>query len=139
MRRRAWAWLLVVPAALFVLVSVSAPFATFHQHLYLSGTPQRFAATVVRAGRSNARAALWLDNVFALSWVLIVPRCLTAGLERWAPERRGLVPLWRAAPRVALLAGCVDLLENALALSQVGKTRPPTGALLAITCLTWTK
>ncbi|MEX1106701.1 MAG: hypothetical protein WEB78_10915, partial [Ilumatobacteraceae bacterium] len=126
-------------AALFVLVAATAPFATFHQDLYLSGTPQRFAATVVRAGRSNARGALWLDNVFALSWLLIAPRCLRAGLERWAPERRCLVPIWRAAPTVALLAGCVDLLENVLALSQVGKRRPPTGFTLAVASLTWTK
>jgi hypothetical protein len=138
-RRRAWAWLLVVPAAMFVLVAATAPFSTFHHHLYLSGTPQRFAATVVRAGRSDARAALWLGNVFALSWLLVVPRCLRAGLDRWAPERRRLVPLWRAAPTVALLAGCVALLGNALALSQVGKRRPPTGVTLAIASLTWTK
>jgi hypothetical protein len=138
-RRRAWAWLLVVPAVMFVLVAATAPFPAFHQHLYLSGTPQRFAATVVRAGRSNARAALWLDNVFALSWLLVAPGCLRAGLDRWAPERRRLVPLWRAAPMVALMAGCVDLLENALALSQVGKSRPPTGFTLTVASLTWTK
>ena len=78
MRRRMWGWLLLVPAALFLAEIVTAPFSGFHQHLSFAGTPGRFAGTVVRAGRSNARAALWFDNVFVVSWLLVVPQLLQA-------------------------------------------------------------
>jgi hypothetical protein len=131
--------LLVLPAAMFVVVATTAPFAAFHQQLTLAGTPGRFAATVVRAGRSDARAALWLDNVFVASWLLVVPRLTRIGLERWAPERRRMVRWWRAGPRFALFAGVADLAENALSLALVGKRRPPTGLVLALTTVTWVK
>jgi hypothetical protein len=131
--------LLALPAVMFVVVATTAPFAAFHQQLTLSGTPSRFAATVVRAGRSDARAALWLDNVFVASWLFVAPRLARAGLERWAPERRRMVRWWRAGPRLALAAGLTDLAENALSLALVGKRRPPTGLVLALTTITWVK
>ncbi len=137
MRHRRAAWLLVVPAGLLALVALTSPYPFFHQHLNLAGSPGRFAATVVRAGRADARAALWLDNVFAASWLLIVPAALRSGLRRWAPERRRLVPLWRAAPGVAAAAGVADLIGNGLGLYAVGLADPPTGVLLALTTLTW--
>ncbi len=137
MRHRAWGWLLVVPATLSLLVVALAPFRSFHQHLSLAGTPDRFAATVVRAGRSDARAALWLDNVFVLSWVLIVPRLLRAGLQRWAPERRRMVTRWMVAPRIALFAAAGDLVQNVLALAMVGKRQPATAFTLALVSVTW--
>ncbi len=137
MRSRAWGWLLLVPVTLSLLVVALAPFRSFHQHLALAGTPDRFAATVVRAGRSDARAALWLDNVFVLSWVLIVPSLLTAGLRRWAPERRRLATIWMRAPRVALFAAAFDLAQNVLALAMVGKRQPATGLTLTLVSVTW--
>lgn len=137
MRHRAWGWLLLIPGIMAVLVVVLAPFHSFHQHLDLAGTPDRFAATVVRAGRADARAARWLDNLFVLSWVLVVPRLLRAGCDRWAPERRRLVPRWRVAPKVALFAGAADLVQNVLALSMVGKRQPATGTTLTLTGVTW--
>lgn len=139
MRQRAWALLLLVPAAVFAVVVFTAPFPAFHQHLYLSGTPGRFAGTVVRAGRADARAALWLDNVFVVSWVAVAPRLLRAGLERWAPERRRSHGVWRAAPTVAVLAGVFDLAENGLALALAGKLRPATGLTLTLATLSWSK
>ena len=137
MRSRAWGWLLAVPLALSLLVLALAPFRSFHQHLSLAGTPDRFAATVVRAGRSDARAALWLDNMFVLSWLVIVPRLMRAGLERWAPERRRLVTRWMIAPRIALFAGAGDLVQNVLALAMVGKRQPAAGLTLALVSVTW--
>lgn len=137
MRQRGWGWLLLVPAAMAVVVSLRSPFGSFHQHLALAGTPDRFAATVVRAGRSDARGSLWLDNLFVLSWVATVPRLLRAGLDRWAPERRRMVARWRHAPRVALFAAAADLVQNALALALVGKRQPPTGLTLTLVCVTW--
>ncbi|MCB1001899.1 MAG: hypothetical protein KDB40_21585 [Acidimicrobiales bacterium] len=137
MRRRGWGWLLAVPAVLAALVVTTAPFPSFHQHLALAGTPDRFAATVVRAGRADARAALWLDNLFVLAWVAVVPRLLRSGLERWAPERRRLVQAWRLAPRVALFAGAADSAQNVLALALVGKRQPETGLTLALVGVTW--
>ena len=137
MRRRAWGWSLLIPATMAVLVAVLSPFPSFHQHLSLAGTPDRFAATVVRAGRSDARAALWLDNLFVLSWVLVVPRLLRAGRERWAPERRSMSTRWSVAPTVALAAGTADLVQNALSLALVGRRQPATGLTLALTSVTW--
>ncbi len=137
MRHRAWGWLVLVPVTMSLLVMAFAPFRSFHQHLALAGTPDRFAATVVRAGRSDARAALWLDNLFVLSWVVIVPRLLRAGLERWAPERRRMVSRWMVAPTVALFAGAGDLVQNVLALTMVGKRQPATGLTLALVSVTW--
>ena len=137
MRHRAWGWLVLVPVTMSMLVMALAPFRSFHQHLALAGTPDRFAATVVRAGRSDARAALWLDNLFVLSWVVIVPRLLRAGLERWAPERRRMVSRWMVAPTVALFAGAGDLVQNVLALTMVGKRQPATGLTLALASVTW--
>ena len=131
--------LLALPAAMFVVVATTAPFTAFHQHLTLAGTPGRFAATVVRAGRSDARAALWLDNVFVASWLLVAPRLARLGLERWAPERRRMVRWFRDGPRLAVLAGVADLAENALSLALVGKRRPPTGLVLALATITWVK
>jgi hypothetical protein len=136
-RHRAWGWLLLIPATMAVLVAVLAPFPSFHQHLSLAGTTDRFASTVVRAGRSDARAALWLDNLFVLSWVLVVPRLLRAGSERWAPERRSMSTRWLVAPRIALAAGAADLVQNALALTMVGRRQPATGLTLALTGVTW--
>jgi len=136
-RRRAWGWLVLIPATMAVLVAVLAPFPSFHQHLSLAGTPDRFAATVVRAGRSDARAALWLDNLFVLSWVLVVPRLLRAGSERWAPERRAMLTRWLVAPTVALAAGAAGIAQNALALAMVGRRQPATGLTLALTSVTW--
>lgn len=137
MRRRAWGWLLAVPVLMLGLVLVRSPFPSFHQHLMLAGTPDRFAATVVRAGRADARAALWLDNLFVLSWVSVVPRLLRAGLERWAPERRRLVAAWRVAPRLALFVGFGDLVQNVLALALVGKRQPASGLVLGLVPITW--
>jgi hypothetical protein len=138
-RHRAWAMLLVIPAAMFAVMRLTIPFSNFFQHLSLAGTPDRFAATVVRAGRSNARASLWIDNVFVLSWVLVIPRLLRIGSQRWAPERRRMHGRWRAAPRVALLAASVDLIENIFSLALVGKRQPSTGLTLTITTLAWVK
>ena len=130
---------MLVPAAVFALVMVTAPFTAFHVDLYLAGTPGRFAATVVRAGRSDARASLWLDNVFVLTWLLTVPRLLRAGLTRWAPERRRSFGVWRATPALAGIAGLLDLIENGLSLTMVGYPRPATGILLAVTTIAWAK
>ena len=131
--------LLALPVAMFVVVATTAPFPAFHQQLTLAGTPGRFAATVVRAGRSDARAALWLDNVFVATWLLVAPRLLLIGLQRWAPERRRMVRWWRAAPQLAALAGMTDLVENTISLALVGKRRPPTGLVLALATVTWVK
>ncbi|MCU1361012.1 MAG: hypothetical protein JWN99_2301 [Ilumatobacteraceae bacterium] len=139
MRQRAWGLLVLVPASVFAVVLLSAPFTAFHVDLYLAGTPGRFAATVVRAGRSDARAALWLDNVFVATWLLTAPRLLRAGLMRWAPERRRSFGVWRATPVLATAAGVLDLIENVLSLALVGKNRPASGILLAITTIAWTK
>ena len=139
MRHRAWSLLLIVPAALLVITQLRAPFPAFHQHLTLAGTPERFAATVVRAGRSNARGALWIDNAFATSWLVVVPRLLRAGLERWAPERRRLGRLWLVSPVVAVAAGVADLVENAMSLFLVGKERPSTVLTLFVTTVSWSK
>jgi hypothetical protein len=130
--------LLVVPVVIGLLVATLSPFRSFHQHLGLAGTPDRFAATVVRAGRSDARGALWLDNLFVLSWVIVIPRLLRAGLERWAPERRRMPVRWRLSPRIALFAGLADLVQNSLALALVGKQEPASTLTLALTALTWT-
>ncbi len=137
MRRRAWGWLLVLPAVMALVVSTRSPFPSFHQHLGLAGTPDRLAATVVRAGRSDARGALWLDNLFVLAWVAVVPRLLRAGLERWAPERRRMPARWNLGPRVALFAGLADLVQNSVALALVGKQEPATTLTLALTAITW--
>jgi hypothetical protein len=134
-----WGWLLLVPAVLFLAEVVTAPFSGFHQHLSFAGTPGRFAGTVVRAGRSNARAALWFDNVFVVSWLLIVPRLLQAGRDRWAPERRTMFGPWPVMPSVAVAAGVADLFENALALSIVGKSSPPLFATLSLAVVGWVK
>lgn len=138
-RQRAWGLLVLVPALLFVVVVFAAPYNAFHIDLYLSGTPDRFAATVVRAGRSDARASLWLDNVFVLSWWLIVPRLLRAGLMRWAPERRRSFGVWRATPMLAIAAAMLDFVENALSLASVGKLRPSPTMVLAVTAVAWLK
>jgi hypothetical protein len=138
-RQRAWGLLVLVPAAVFALVVINAPFSSFHLDLYVAGTPARFAATVVRAGRSDARAALWLDNVFVVSWLVTAPRLLRAGLVRWAPERRRSFGVWRATPMLAMAAGVLDLIENALSLALVGKLRPAAGTVLAVTTIAWTK
>ncbi|TPW11700.1 MAG: hypothetical protein FD127_3082 [Acidimicrobiaceae bacterium] len=137
MRHRAWGLLVLVPAAMFVTVLVFSPFRSFHIDLYLSGTPARFAAVVVRAGRSNARGALWLDNIFVLSWLTLVPPLLRAGLQRWAPERRRVFGTWSYMPAIAVAAAVVDLVENALSLFLVGKARPPSAVTLAITTAAW--
>jgi hypothetical protein len=134
-----WGWLLLVPAALFLAELATAPFSGFHQHLSFAGTPGRFAGTVVRAGRSNARAALWFDNVFVVSWLLVVPRLLQAGRDRWAPERRTMFGPWPVMPSVAVAAGLADLFENALALSIVGKSSPPLFATLSLAVVGWVK
>ena len=42
MRSRAWGWLLLLPVTLSLLVIAFAPFRSFHQHLALAGTPDRF-------------------------------------------------------------------------------------------------
>jgi hypothetical protein len=138
-RQRAWGLLVLVPALVFAVVLVAAPFTAFHLDLYLAGTPARFAATVVRAGRSDARAALWLDNVFVLTWVLTAPRLLRAGLVRWAPERRRSFGVWRATPTLALVAALLDLVENAVSLALVGKLRPASAMILAVSTIAWTK
>jgi hypothetical protein len=132
-----WGWLLLVPAVLFLAEIVTAPFSGFHQHLSFAGTPGRFAGTVVRAGRSNARAALWFDNVFVVSWLLVVPQLLQAGRDRWAPERRTMFGPWPVMPSVAVAAGLADLFENALALSIVGKSSPPLFATLSLALAGW--
>src|SRR5687768_13544173 len=98
MRHRAWALLLVVPAAVFVVVVLTAPFPNFHQRLVTSGSRERFVAAVVRAGRADARGALWLDNVFVIAWLAVVPRLLRIGLVRWAPGPRHRLGPWRHAP-----------------------------------------
>ena len=139
MRRRMWGWLLLVPAALFLAELATAPFPGFQQHLSFAGTPGRFAGTVVRAGRSNARAALWFDNVFVVSWLVVVPRLLQAGRDRWAPERRTMFGPWPVMPSVAVAAGVADLFENALALSIVGKSTPPLFATLSLAVVGWVK
>ncbi len=139
MRRRVWGWVLLVPAALFLAVVVTAPFSGFHQHLSFAGTPGRFAGTVVRAGRSNARAALWFDNVFVAAWLIAVPLLLQAGRDRWAPERRTMFGPWSVTPKVAVAAGVADLFENALALSIVGKSHPPLFATLSLAVVGWVK
>ncbi|MFZ4812338.1 MAG: hypothetical protein ACOYL9_13440, partial [Ilumatobacteraceae bacterium] len=139
MRRRSWGWLLALPAALATIVVLTAPFSGFHQQLLLAGTPGRFTAAVVRGGRSNARLALWLVNVFALAWLLTVPRAMRAGLERWSPERRRTVPLWLVAPSLAIAGGWVILAGNAVALFLVGKGRPPTVLVLLVACLGWAR
>ncbi|MGE3588416.1 MAG: hypothetical protein AB7L17_11895 [Ilumatobacteraceae bacterium] len=139
MRHRAWGLLVVVLAAVFVAVNLAAPFNAFHLDLYLAGTPPKFVATVVKAGRSDARAALWLDNVFVLSWLFIAPRLLRAGLVRWAPERRRSFGVWVATPTMAVGAAVLDLVENVFSLAMVGKVRPPTGLVLAVTTIAWTK
>jgi hypothetical protein len=138
-RHRAWGLLVLVPAAMFIVVLIDAPYTTFHPDLYLSGSPDRFAAVVVSAGRSDARGALWLDNLFVLSWLAVVPRLLRAGLQRWAPERRRLFGVWVRMPAIALAAAVTDAFENALSLFLVGKTAPPTGVTLAIATLAWSK
>jgi len=138
-RNRSWAFLLLVPAAIFAVLILRSPFGGFHHHLVLAGTPRRFVATVVRAGRADARGAIWLDNVFVLGWVLVVPRLLRAGLGRWAPERRHLYGLWCHAPRIALYAAAADVIENVLSLAIIGKPLPPTALTLAIAVLAWTK
>lgn len=139
MRARPWAFLLAVPATVYVLLVLRSPFPGFHEHLVLAGSPQRFADTVVRAGRADARGALWFDNLFVLSWVLVVPRLLAAGLTRWAPERRQLFGFWRHAPRIALAAAAFDIAENLLALAIVGKRLPLSGLSLTVAVLAWTK
>lgn len=139
MRRRIWGWVLLVPAALFFAVILTAPFSGFHQHLSFAGTPGRFAGTVVRAGRSNAREALWFDNVFVVAWSITVPLLLQAGRDRWAPERRTMFGPWSVMPKVAMAAGVADLFENALALSIVGKSNPPLFATLSLAVIGWVK
>lgn len=137
MRQRAWGLLVLVPAAVFVVALIAGPYTAFHVDLSLAGTPDRFAATVVRAGRSDTRAALWLDNVFIVAWMLTVPRLLHAGLVRWAPERRRSFGVWRATPVMAALAGALDLAGNVLSLAMVGKLRPPTAVVLTVTTMAW--
>lgn len=132
MRHRAWVWLLVVPVAVFSAVVVTSPFVAFHPQLTFAGRPDRFVETVVRAGRSDARAALWLDNLFWVSWLLTVPRLLRVGLERWAPEGRRMVAVWMASPRLAVAAGAWGLAGNALALFAAGKSQPPALVTWAI-------
>jgi hypothetical protein len=131
--------LLLVPATIFAVLVLRSPFGGFHHHLVLAGTPRRFVTTVVRAGRADARGAIWLDNVFVLSWALVVPRLLRAGLSRWAPERRHLFGLWGHAPRIALYAAATDVAENVLSLAIVGKPVPLSGFTVAIAVLAWTK
>lgn len=139
MRHRAWALLLLVPTAVLVVAVLRAPFPTFHQHLSLAGTPDRFAATVVRAGRADARGALWLDNLLVVTFLAVVPRLLRIGLARWAPERRHQFGWWYLAPRCAVAAGVLDLVENGVALSLVGRQRPSTGLTLLVTTVCWAK
>jgi hypothetical protein len=124
---------------MFAIGVAGAPYPSFHPDLYLSGTPGRFAAIVVRAGRSNARESLWLDNLFVLSWLVIVPRLMRAGLQRWAPERRRLFGPWGRMPAVAIVAGTLDLVENGLSLFLVGKDHPSPVITLAIASIAWTK
>ncbi len=124
MRRRAWAWLLLVPACALVAVVVFSPFVLFHPQLSFAGSPDRFVDTVVRAGRSDARAALWLDNLFLVSWLVTVPRLLRVGLDRWAPESRRTVGLWMASPRLSVAAAVGALVGNALVLFASGKSQP---------------
>lgn len=139
MRRRAWGWLLAIPLALFLTVTLTEPFALFHLHLDLAGTPGRFAGTAVRAGRSDARAALWLDNVFAIAWLAIVPGLLQAGRDRWTPERRTMFGTWAMVPALAVAAGVADLVENLLALAAVGKDHPPLALTLVLVTVAWLK
>lgn len=138
MRTRAWGWLVLLPLAVGVAVVATAPFLAFHPDLVLAGTPGRFAATVVRAGRSDARTALWFDNVFAVVWLLTVPALLRVGRDRWAPQRRAAVGWWRHAPAVAVAAGLCNLVENSVALALVGKGRPGTWATLPLEVVGWT-
>ena len=138
-RHRAGGLLLLLPAAMFVAVIIAGPYATFHPDLTLAGSPGRFAAVVVRAGRSNARAALWLENLFVLSWVMVVPRLLRSGLQRWAPERRRAFGWWMHMPGIALGAGALGLVVNGLALFGVGKAQPATVLTLAIATLAWSR
>ena len=139
MRHRAWGLLVLVPAALFAMVVVTAPFELFHFDLSTAGSPGRFAAVVVRAGRSDARGSLWIDNVFVLSWLLIVPALLRAGVRRWAPERRREFGIWVHMPLVALAAGEADIAENVLSLFLAGKTSPPAALTLTVAVIAWAK
>lgn len=139
MRHRAWGLLLLVPAVTIVMAIVTAPFPAFHQHLFVAGTPDRFAATVVRAGRADARGALWVDNLVVVIWMLIVPRLLRAGVERWAPERRRRFGFWRLTPACALAGGALGLIENMIALTMIGKVAPATAETLVVTTLAWTQ
>ncbi len=118
---------------MFGVLLATAPFDVFHLHLTLAGTSHRFYETVVRAGRADARGALWLANVFAISWTLVVPRLLRTGLERWAPERRQQVGWWRRAPRVAVAAGVFDLIRTVAALTIVGKQAPRSAIAVLVT------
>ena len=126
MRHRAWALLLLIPAALLALDVWASPFLGFHSHLVVDGTPKRFVATIVRAGRADARGSIWLDNVYLVSWLLVVPRTLRMGLDRWCPDRRRRFGWWSATPRLALLGGVLGLATNAVALSLAGRESPPT-------------
>lgn len=139
MRHRAWGLLVLVPAALFAIVVVTAPFESFHFNLSTAGSPGRFSAVVVHAGRSNARGSLWIDNVFVVSWLLIVPALLRAGVRRWAPERRREFGIWVHMPLVALAAGEADIAENVLSLFLAGKTSPPAALTLAVAVIAWSK
>jgi hypothetical protein len=124
-RSRAWAWLLLVPACAFGVVVATSPFVLFHPQLSFAGSPDRFVDAVVRAGRSDARAALWIDNVFLVSWLVTVPRLVGAGLDRWAAEERRANALWMASPRLAVAAAVAGLVGNGLALFAAGKSEPP--------------
>lgn len=139
MRHRGWGLLLLLPAALFAAMLWRTPFSTFHSHLVFAGTPKRFAATIVRAGRADARGAIWLDNVFVLSWLLVVPRLMRAGLERWCPERRRRFGFWYLSPRFALIAAALAVVENVTALALVGKHTPPTLLTLVVCVAGWSK
>jgi len=136
-RSRAWSLLLVLPALALLVALTAEPVRSFHVDLALAGTPGRFADVVVRAGRADARGAMWLANLVALAWLATVPRVLRAGVERWAPERRRLLGPWRHAPAVALAAGVLDLGRNALALATIGRADPPSLLTHAVATLTW--
>jgi hypothetical protein len=136
-KHRGWGLLLVIPAALWFAGVMTLPFESFHQQLVLSGTPGRFADTVVTAGRADTRAALWLDNLFVVSWLVVVPRLLREGLGRWGHERWRISGWWIAAPQVAFAAGALDLVGNGVSLYLAGKTDPLAALTLLVATLAW--
>lgn len=128
---RWWALLLVVPAVVFVVCTETSP--SFGQQFHVV---RAIDASDVATGVSGIRRGVAVDAAFIAAWLATVPWLTSRGRSWLRPFQRAQLR-HEHAWRIALAAGCLDVLEDVLLL--VATYRQPDALLVVLAAVGWVK